>query len=202
MSRNICVVTGARAEFGLLPWGTALGAMTEAQEAEIRAFIAREILGDAQAVQPHAIRHVIADSREGWGKAMELLESLAFAGAADRTLLLDFSAIRPCGAPIGGMQGRPASGPLSLLRAFLNLRHQVIEPSRHRSPADEALAPWEQALLVDHHLSVEVQVGGARRAARMATKSWRDPGIFRFIRLKAEGGLWTANNSVMVDAEF
>lgn len=131
-----------------------------------------------------------------------MLESLAFAGAADRTLLLDFSAIRRCGAPIGGMQGRPASGPLSLLRAFVNLRHHVIEPARHRSPADEALAPWEQALLVDHHLSVEVQVGGARRAARMATKSWRDPGIFRFIRLKAEGGLWTANNSVMVDAEF
>ncbi|PWS35242.1 recombinase [Falsiroseomonas bella] len=190
------------AEFGLLPWGTTLAAMSEAQEAEIRAFVAREILRDTQAVPLHAIRHAIADSREGWGKAVELLESLAFAGAADRTLLLDFSAIRPCGAPIGGMQGRPASGPLSLLRAFVNLRNQVIEPARHRSPADEALAPWEQALLVDHHLSVEVQVGGARRAARMATKSWRDPGIFRFIRLKAEGGLWTANNSVMVDAAF
>ena len=190
------------AEFGLLPWGTTLAAMGEAQESEIRAFVAREILRDTRCVPAHAIRHAIADSREGWGKAVELLESLAFAGAADRTLLLDFSAIRPCGAPIGGMQGRPASGPLSLLRAFVNLRHQVIEPARHRSPADDALAPWEQALLVDHHLSVEVQVGGARRAARMATKSWRDPGIFRFIRLKAEGGLWTANNSVMVDAAF
>ncbi len=64
------------------------------------------------------------------------------------------------------------------------------------------LEPWEQALLIDHHLSVEVQVGGARRAARMATKSWRDAGILRFIRCKSEGGLWTANHSVMVDAEF
>jgi hypothetical protein len=36
----------------------------------------------------------------------------------------------------------------------------------------------------------------------MATKSWRDPGILRFIRAKSEGGLWTANNSVMVDAGF
>jgi hypothetical protein len=36
----------------------------------------------------------------------------------------------------------------------------------------------------------------------MATKSWRDPGILRFIRLKELGGLWTANNSVMVDADF
>ena len=64
------------------------------------------------------------------------------------------------------------------------------------------MQPWEQALLADHYLSVEVQVGGARRAARMATKSWRDPGILRFIRAKSEGGLWTANNSVMVDAGF
>ncbi|WP_241666908.1 recombinase [Muricoccus nepalensis] len=188
-------------EFGLLPWGTSLDALTEAQEAEIRAFIAREFAGD-EAPPPGALRHAVADSREGWGKAVELLESLAFEGAADRTLLLDFSAVRPRGAPIGGMQGRPASGPLSLMRAFANLRRHVIEPARDRAPDGEALQPWEQALLADHHLSVEVQVGGARRAARMATKSWRDPGILRFVRAKSEGGLWTANNSVMVDAEF
>ncbi|WP_135468311.1 recombinase [Crenalkalicoccus roseus] len=189
-------------EFGLLPWGTGLEAFTAAQEAEIRAWIAREFLADPAEAPPGALRHAVADSREGWAKAVELLESLAFAGARDATLLLDFSVIRPRGAPIGGMQGRPASGPLSLMRAFVNLRHHVIEPARHRAPGDEAMAPWEQALLVDHYLSVEVQVGGARRAARMATKSWRDPGIFRFIRAKAEGGLWTANNSVMVDAGF
>ena len=84
---------------------------------------------------------------------------------------------------------------MSLLRAFLNIRRHVIE-------AAGTLERWEQALLIDHHLSVEVQVGGARRAARMATKSWRDPDILRFIRAKSEGGLWTANHSVMVDAEF
>jgi hypothetical protein len=190
------------AEFGLLPWGSSLDAFSEAQEAEIRAWIAREFWDDTDALPAGALRHAVEDSRESWAKAVEQLESLAFAGAAGRTLLLDFSAIRRRGAPIGGMQGRPASGPLSLMRGFVSLRHHVIEPARHRSPADEALAPWEQALLVDHYLSVEVQVGGARRAARMATKSWRDPGILRFIRAKSEGGLWTANNSVMVDAEF
>jgi len=188
------------AEFGLLPWGVAEAAMSAEQEAEIRAFLARELCPSASV--PGAMLHVVEDSREGWGKAVEVLESLAFSGAAERPLVLDFSRIRPRGAPIAGMQGRPASGPLSLLRAFLNLRHHVIEPARRRAPDDEALAPWEQALLADHHLSVEVQVGGARRAARMATKSWRDPGIFRFIRAKSEGGLWTANNSVMVDAAF
>jgi hypothetical protein len=36
----------------------------------------------------------------------------------------------------------------------------------------------------------------------MATKSWRDAGVSRFIRAKSEGGLWTANHSVTVDAEF
>ncbi len=189
-------------EFGLLPWGTGLDAFSPAQEAEVRAWLAREFLADPAAA-PAGARHLrIEDSREGWGKAVELLESLAHAGARDQAVLLDFSAIRRRGAPIGGMQGRPASGPLSLMRAFVNLRQHVIEPARHRAPGDEALAPWEQALLVDHHLSVEVQVGGARRAARMATKNWRDPGIFRFIRAKSEGGLWTANHSVMVDRDF
>ena len=181
-------------EFALLPWGTSAEAYTDAQDAEVAAWIAREFeIGTA----PEDGAHVIEDSREGWAKAVELVESRAFAGAAEETLLLDFSAIRPCGAAIAGMQGRPASGPLSLMRAFANLRHHVIEPARAGT-----LPRWEQALLADHHLSVEVQVGGARRAARMATKSWRDPGILRFIRAKAEGGLWTANNSVMVDAAF
>src|SRR6185437_4546877 len=76
------------------------------------------------------------------------------------------------------------------------------EPARRQDSATERMEPWEQALRIDHHLSVEVQVGGARRAARMATKSWRDPGALRFIRLKEAGGLWTANNSVLVDAEL
>ena len=146
---------------------------------------------------PGAIAHRIDDSREGWAAAVELVESMAFAGAAEAAVALDFSAIRPAGSPIRGMQGRPASGPLSLLRAFARIRDVIAA-----AQAGPALALWEQAMLVDHHLSVEVQVGGARRAARMATKSWRDPGILRFIRAKSEGGQWTANNSVMVDAEF
>ena len=165
----------------------------------VRGWIGRELLAGLADAPAGAIIHQVADSREGWAKAIELLESLAFEGASGRQVVFDLSAIRPRGAPICGMQGRPASGPISMLRALLNIRRHVIEPARSLG-ADLPL--WEQALLVDHHLSVEVQVGGARRAARMATKTWRDPGIFRFIRCKSEGGLWTANNSVMVDAEF
>jgi hypothetical protein len=179
-------------EFGLLPWGTL---EAETDEAAIRAFIDREWIDASPA---DAVHMALEDSREGWAKAIERIESMAFAGETGRPLLLDFSAIRPRGAPIGGMQGRPASGPLSLMRAIMAIRRDVVARARDGSLPD----PWEQAMLVDHFLSVEVQVGGARRAARMATKNWRDPGIIRFIRAKSEGGLWTANNSVMVDAAY
>jgi adenosylcobalamin-dependent ribonucleoside-triphosphate reductase len=184
-------------EFGLLPWGGTLEGFDAAQEGIVAEFVARHFEIGAAPVPGGAEVLRIEDSREGWAKAVEKLESLAHAGAAGRTLLLDFSDIRPCGAPIAGMQGRPASGPLSLMRAFANLRRHVIRPAR-----EGTMPRWEQALLADHHLSVEVQVGGARRAARMATKSWRDPGILGFIRAKEEGGMWTANHSVMVDAAF
>ncbi len=170
--------------------------------AELGAPVEEALLPDLDAAPVGALVHTIADSREGWAHALELVESMAFRRERERVVVLDFSAIRPAGSPIAGMQGRPASGPVSLLRAFRNLREHVIAPSRARDWASGVLAPWEQAMLVDHHFSVEVQVGGARRAARMATKSWRDAGVLRFIRAKSEGGLWTANNSVMVDRTF
>jgi hypothetical protein len=177
-------------DLGLLPWGT-----TTDEAGVMDAFLAEHLVLDLESVPADAVRHRIADSREGWAKAVEILEAMAFRRESDKTLVLDLSGIRCAGSPIRGMQGRPASGPVSLMRAFLNIRRHVID-------AAATLEPWEQALLIDHHLSVEVQVGGARRAARMATKNWRDPGILRFIRAKSEGGLWTANHSVMVDAEF
>ena len=181
-------------------FATELALLADAEDAaSVRHRIGQALLADLADAPAGAIIHRIADSREGWAKAVELLESMAFQGARDRKVVFDLSAIRPRGAPIRGMQGRPASGPVSMLRALLNIRRHVIEPARARGAA---LPLWEQAMLVDHHLSVEVQVGGARRAARMATKSWRDPGIFRFIRCKSEGGMWTANNSVMVDRDF
>jgi ribonucleoside-triphosphate reductase (formate) len=170
--------------------------------ASISEHFAAALLADPRAVPAGTVTHRVADSREGWAKAVEVLEAMAFAGARGRTLLIDLSDVRPAGAPILGMQGRPASGPVALLRAFAAIRRHVIGPARLRDRDSEALQPWEQALLVDHYLSMEVQVGGARRAARMATKSCYDPGALRFVHLKEAGGLWTANHSLMVDAEF
>lgn len=190
------------AEFGLLPPELALESFTGEHESRLLRWIDATIRPTSAGLPTGAVHHRIADSREGWAKAVELLESMAFARRRGETIVFDFSDIRPRGAPIRGMQGRRASGPLSLMRAFVRIRDRVIAPARARHADGDVLQPWEQALLVDHYLSMEVQIGGARRAARMATKSWRDPGIFRFIRAKSEGGLWTANNSVMVDAEF
>jgi hypothetical protein len=181
---------GLGVDLGLLPWGS-----TTDDAGVVAAFLADHLVRDLSALPNGTTYHRIADSREGWAKAVELLEAMTFRREKHATLLLDLSDIRRAGSPILGMQGRPASGPVSLLRAFLNIRRHVIGSA-------DTLEPWEQALRIDHHLSVEVQVGGARRAARMATKSWRDPGILRFIRAKSEGGLWTANHSVMVDVEF
>jgi hypothetical protein len=187
-------------DLGLLPWGS-----TTDEAGATEKFLARHLVRELATLPNGATYHRVADSREGWAKAVELLEAMTFRREHSATLLLDLTDIRRAGSPIRGMQGRPASGPVSLLRAFLNIRRHVIDVAH-------TLQPWEQALLIDHHLSVEVQVGGARRAARMATKSWRDPGILRFIRAKSEGGqggggqggggLWTANHSVMVDADF
>ena len=49
-----------------------------------RAWIDRELVADLAALPAGAIVHQIADSREGWAKAVELLESMAFAGARGR----------------------------------------------------------------------------------------------------------------------
>ena len=168
---------------------------TEDPDDVMARYLADNFVSALNTVPDDTIYHKVGDSREGWAKAVEIIEAMAFRGETDKTILLDFSDVRPAGSPIAGMQNRPASGPISVMRAFLNLRNHVMR-APHKMPL------WEQAMRADHYYSVEVQVGGARRAARMATKSWRDPGILEFIAIKSKGGLWTANHSVMVDQEF
>lgn len=168
----------------------------------------------------NVVWHTVEDSREGWGKAVEVYELLTWEKIhAHKTLVLDFSLVRPCGAPIRGMQGRPSSGPAPLMGALAKIA--TLKGS--------GLKPWMQSLYADHYLAECVLVGGARRAARMSTKAWRDEGVLDFIRVKrpieydglsadevitlrkerSEAGLpplnaflWSSNNSVMVDREF
>lgn len=158
--------------------------------------------------------HEVDDSREGWCKALELWENAAFEKIhGDKLLVLDFSKVRPKGSPIGGMQNRPASGPRELMDAF----------EKSAKLKGSGLAPWQQAIYVDHYFAECVLVGGARRAARMATKSWRDKNVIDFVMVKRplelvgktpeeilaikaksspQGFLWSSNNSVTVDADF
>lgn len=158
----------------------------------------------------------IPDSREGWAKGLELWENAAFEKIhKDKMLILDFSDVRAKGLPIKGMQNRPSSGPVPMMNAFM--KAATLKGSN--------LEPYQQAMYVDHYFAECVLVGGARRAARMATKHWKDKTILDFITIKRpieyEGlkvdeivkcrddsdsppqcFLWSANNSVMVDEEF
>lgn len=158
---------------------------------------------------------VVPDSREGWGQAIEMYETMAFQKAyRDDILILDFSRVRCKGSPIAGMQNRPSSGPVPLMNAI------------HKTGTlkGAGLPKWFQAMYVDHYAAEPVLVGGARRAARMAVKFWKDRSVLDFIRIKRPiefeglsmqeiinyrkkhgnplGFLWSSNNSVGVDKEF
>ena len=134
----------------------------------------------------------VPDSREGWAKAIEQIEVMAYEKRREEVLILDFTPVRPHNSPIKGMQNRPASGPGPLMNAIA-----AIAKLR-----DAGMDPWRAAMYADHYAAECVLVGGARRAARMATKHWKDASIFDFIELKRGGFLWSSNNSVCVDQEF
>ncbi len=134
----------------------------------------------------------VPDSREGWAQAIEKIETMAFEGKKNHLLILDFSNVRPRNAPIAGMQGRPSSGPGPLMTAIARI--SAIKGTR--------MEPWRAAMYVDHYLAECVLVGGARRAARMSTKFWRDTSVLDFIEIKRGGFLWSSNNSVTVDESF
>lgn len=135
----------------------------------------------------------VEDSAEGWVKVVEVLETAAFQEKhRDKLFIFDFSRIRKCGAPIAGQQGRPASGPVPLIRAL----------NKVATIKTAGMKPWKQAMFIDHFLAECVVLGGVRRSARIATKSWRDRDVIEFIDIKRGGWLYTANNSVTVDEEF
>ena len=135
----------------------------------------------------------VPDTREGWAQAVEMLEVMAYEKKhKDDMLIIDFTKVRPKGSPIRGMQNRPASGPKPLMNAIMKVA--TIKGA--------GMSPWKQAVFADHYLAECVLVGGARRSARIATKTWTDPEVFDFINIKRGGFLWSANNSVAVDEKF
>lgn len=151
----------------------------------------REDVDDVQGAYGAKIFRV-PDSREGWAEAIMQIEDMAFT-KDQRDLILIFDDVRPKGSPIGGMQDRPSSGPVPLMEAIQRAQEQV---------RGQRIPLWEQAMILDHLFAEIVLVGGARRAARIAVKWWGDEDIIHFINIKQNGGHWTANNSVGVDADF
>jgi ribonucleoside-triphosphate reductase (formate) len=176
-----------------------------------------ETLRDAKhkyAGNNNVLWHTVGDSREGWATAIEYLEILAFQKIhRDKLLILDFSGVRGKNEPIAGMQGRPSSGPIPLMNAFI----------RVHSIKGAGMPLWKQAMYIDHYFAEIVMVGGVRRSARMSVKYWKDPTVLDFIEVKrpveflgktpkqiveirnADNRrvfLWSSNNSVGVDAEF
>lgn len=139
------------------------------------------------------VYHMIEDSREGWAKALEILEVATFEKRPHDHFVFDFSEIRKSGTPIKGMQNRPASGPLPLVYAFKKM-HEI---------KFQKMMPWMQTMIVDHCMSECVANGGARRSARIAVKYWKDVEIMKFIHIKRDNPwMWSSNNSVGVDQEF
>lgn len=139
----------------------------------------------------------IEDTSEGWVAAIAAIETATFHEKhREKLFVFNFSPIREEGRPIKGQQGRPASGPVPLMRAFMKMA----------SIRGAGMPPWKQALFIDHYLAASTILGGVRRMARMATKWWKDPDVLEFIRIKRNvsktGVLWTANHSILVDAEF
>jgi len=185
-------------------------------------FSAHESVRDAQHkyAGKDVLWHSVEDTREGWAKALEVWENAAFQKIhAGKMLILDFSKIRAKGMPIKGMQDRPASGPVPLMNAF----------NKAATLKGSGVERWLQAMYIDHYFAECVLVGGARRAARMSVKSWRDINVLSFITVKRpieynnlgvdqilhlrketdrngklppQGFLWTSNNSILVDKEF
>ena len=152
-----------------------------------------ESVRDAKHKYEKVYWYEVPDSREGWAQAIEKIEVMAYEKKyKDEVLVLDFSKVRAKGSPIGGMQDRPASGPKPLMNAI----------ARVATVKNAGMSPWKQAMYVDHYLAECVLVGGARRAARIATKAWTDAEIFDFINIKQGGFLWSANNSIAVDEKF
>ena len=139
------------------------------------------------------VYHVIEDSREGWAKALEILETAAFQKRKHDYFVFDFTEIRCAGTPIRGMQNRPASGPLPLMYAFIHSAYLKYQD----------FPIWKQTMILDHFMSECVANGGARRSSRIAVKYWTDEDIIEFITIKRTNPwLWSSNNSIGVDQSF
>lgn len=145
----------------------------------------------------------VQDSREGWAEALrDLLVTATSSKTRHRARVYDVSRVRPKGAPLkqfGGTASGPEPFALMLRNVGEILAGTVTE--FQDSIAFGRLTGLD-AMQIDHEIAQCIVSGGVRRSARMSIMHWRDPLIWEFLQVKAEGGHWTTNISVEIDDEF
>ncbi|MFJ3634655.1 ribonucleoside-triphosphate reductase, adenosylcobalamin-dependent [Streptomyces sp. NPDC090112] len=137
----------------------------------------------------------VQDSREGWAEALgDLIRTAHAPETRHAARVYDVSRVRAKGAPLKQFGGT-ASGPTpfgQMLKAVgLVLKEGAGRPLH-----------GIDAMRIDHEIAQCIVSGGVRRSARMSIMHWRDPLIWTFLRIKAEGGHWTTNISVEIDDDF
>ena len=139
----------------------------------------------------------VPDTREGWVHALRMLFDIHSSAEHSGALSMDFSAVRPSGAPISGCAG-VASGPGPLIDILAKV-NRILNNAHGR-----ALTAIE-CMEIDHFISEMVIFGGVRRSARLSCMAWDDPEIMDFIDCKsgADGEAhFSTNISVALDELF
>jgi ribonucleoside-triphosphate reductase len=152
----------------------------------------------------------VADSREGWAKALgDLIRNAHDPRTKHTARVYDVSLVREKGAVLKTFGGT-ASGPqpfaslLTNVGKILNSKVYVDaeDPNGLVRIAGAKLTGMD-AMEIDHEIAQCIVSGGVRRSARMAIMHWQDPQIHQFIDSKADFSKhWTTNISVEVDDNF
>lgn len=137
----------------------------------------------------------VQDSREGWAEALgDLVRTAHDPKTRHAARVYDVSRVRAKGTPLKAFGGT-ASGPQPFGQ-MLKAVGQVLKDGHGRQ------LHGIDAMQIDHEIAQCIVSGGVRRSARMSIMHWRDPLIWTFLRIKAEGGHWTTNVSVEIDDDF
>lgn len=147
---------------------------------------------------PPSERIIVPDDMGGIIDAAAEAVRVALAG---RRPVVDFSEIRPEGAPVNGSGGY-ATGPVSFMaEIFDNMLQWAYLGGPESGPVATLRYVYAPILRV-------IRQGGTRRGAGMATLSYKHPDILDFLtakdadREKEEGDIATFNISVLVDEEL
>lgn len=138
--------------------------------------------------------HVVEDSREGWVATFKRVLD-AYVGKATMPSSIDYTQIRPEGAPIKGFGGTaPGPGPLiKLINRTVKLCDAYVASN----------SPVDSTKIVDimNFAGAAVIAGGIRRVAEIA---FGDPEDKEFFNLKNQKAInnpdlarWASNNSIM-----